>query len=35
MSYTDPAWIKADPDYWKPMAAPVAKAAAKDTKANP
>jgi hypothetical protein len=37
MSYVDDAWIKADPDFWKPkpVAAPAAKSATADKKANP
>jgi len=37
MSYVEDAWIKADPDFWKPkpVAAPVTKSAATEKKANP
>lgn len=37
MSYVEDAWIKADPDFWKPkpVAAPTAKAATADKKTNP
>jgi len=36
MSYVDPAWIKADPDFWKPkMAVPVAKSDSADKKTKP
>jgi hypothetical protein len=36
-SYVDPAWIKADPDFWKPKsaAAPAAKPAAAEKKTTP
>jgi hypothetical protein len=37
MSYVDDAWIKADPNFWKPKAtmAPAAKPAASDKKPTP
>jgi len=37
MSYVPEEWIKADPDFWKPkaVAAPAAKPAAEEKKANP
>jgi hypothetical protein len=37
MSYVDDAWIKADPDFWKPkpVAAPTAKPVTEDKKAKP
>jgi len=37
MSYVDDAWIKADPDFWKPKTAktPAAKPAADDKKDKP
>jgi hypothetical protein len=37
MSYVEDAWIKADPDFWKPKpeAAPGAKSATTEKKANP
>lgn len=37
MSYVEDAWIKADPDFWKPKpeAAPAAKSATTEKKANP
>jgi len=34
MSYPSDAWVKADPSFWKPAAAPAAKPAAK-TEAKP
>jgi hypothetical protein len=37
MSYVDDAWVKADPDYWKPKAAaePAAKTGKEEKKAKP
>ncbi len=35
MSYPDDSWVKADPDFWKPKAAPAAKPAAKKEAAKP
>jgi hypothetical protein len=38
MSYAPDAWIKADPDFWKPKAAaaaPAAKRTTEDKKAKP
>jgi hypothetical protein len=34
-SYVDESWIKADPDFWKPRAAPMAKPAAKPADDKP
>ena len=35
MSYVEDEWIKADPEFWKPKAAPAAKPAAEPKKAQP
>jgi hypothetical protein len=35
MSYVEDEWIKADPEFWKPKAAPAAKLAAEPKKAQP